>query len=191
MPPRESERSYFEIRFVCTANRIRSPIADSFVRKLTAGMPVRSGSVGIMDVGSRRALPEAVAAASALELDISSHLARCLRLGELANIDLVVGFEPIHVAAAVVDGRSAPERTFLVRELVELLDAVEIADLPDPVERARQAVAAAEAQRRRLGKPSSTAASFADPLGQSPSVYRASAVELGELSARLVRRLFG
>ena len=40
---------------------------------------------------------------------------------QVRNADLVIGFEPYHVAAAVVDGGAARERSFLLRELAGIL----------------------------------------------------------------------
>ncbi len=113
---------HFEIVFVCSGNQARSPIAQGLlVRRLhTESVVVRS--VGTLDVGPAPALPAAVQAAAGVGLDLTSHRARTMRTGELEGTDLVVGFEPGHVSAAVIDGWADRAKTFTLVELAMLLE---------------------------------------------------------------------
>ncbi len=85
MPPAEStaDRAPFHIVFVCTGNRARSPLAEAFLRAKIGNRAVRIESYGTLELGPEPAMPEAIAAASALRIDIRGHRARsfCGRSG--------------------------------------------------------------------------------------------------------------
>jgi protein-tyrosine-phosphatase len=135
-------------------------------------------------------LREALVAAERLRLDISGHRARPLQGERLAESDLVLGFERIHVATAVVDAEAKRDRAFTLPELVDLLSEAEIPEADDPVERARLAVRAAHEQRQaRL--PEDLLPEVADPWSQPNAVYTETAKRVAELCRRLVPRLFG
>lgn len=108
----------------------------------------------------------------------------------LAASDLVIGFERIHVATAVVEAEARRDRTFTLPELVELLEDTEIPAATDPVERARKAVSAAHERRGEIG-PDEVFPEVADPWSQPNAVYAETARAVDVLCRRLVRRLFG
>src|SRR5439155_4834134 len=108
----------FDVVFVCTGNRFRSPLAEALLRAATGGQPVRVRSVGTLRLDAEPALPEAVESAQQLGLDISQHRSCCIEDVDLSSADLVVGFEANHVASAVVDAGADRKRTFLLPELV-------------------------------------------------------------------------
>jgi protein-tyrosine phosphatase len=181
----------FRIVVVCTGNRFRSPLAEHVIRRAARALPVDVGSVGVLDLGAAAALPEALAAARELGLDLSGHRTCLLTPEALDGADLVLGFERAHVARAVVAGKAPLERTFTLPELVELLEAAPApaAETEDPVARARAAVAAVASTRpdpRRTRIPE-----LGDPLGKPAAVFRRTADAVSELSERLVERLFG
>jgi protein-tyrosine phosphatase len=178
----------FDLVVICTGNRVRSPAAEGFLRELLAGLPVHVSSAGLLDLGEVPALPEAVETAAALGLDLSSHRARCLLNHDLRNADLVVGFERRHVATAVVDAHARRERTFTLGQLVDLLDRLPPTPGRDPLARARQTIASADALRRTSDEP---AAELGDPLGGPPELYRSTLVRVRDLSERLATGLFG
>lgn len=124
-------------------------------------------SVGTLDVGSLPALPAAVKAAARIGIDLSRHRARPLRIGELGSADLVVGFEPGNISAAVVDGRADPARTFSLVELGLLLEIQREEKAPHRGEPA-SVIQAAHGRR-----PTSflQAPRIADPRGASDSVF--------------------
>jgi protein-tyrosine-phosphatase len=109
----------FRIVFVCTGNRFRSPIAQAAAARLTEGLPILVSSCGLRAQAGRPPLPAATDAARRLGLDISHHRSR--GLANLAESDLVLGFEFGDVAGAVIDGGAAPDRAFMLTEAVELL----------------------------------------------------------------------
>ena len=136
------------------------------------------------------ALPEAIELATATGLDLSNHRARQLADVELSASDLVLGFERMHVRAAVVDGFAPIERTFTLPELVELLESIpEPSSRHDPVEQARNRIAQAHGLRSPDFR-SSAVAEIADPLGRTAREQRRTAHELQELVGRLARALF-
>ena len=182
--------SSFNVTFICTGNRFRSPLAAALLSVQTDGLPVQSSSLGILDLDSAKALPEAVQLAKSFGIDLSGHRGRCLARAELDPFDLIVAFEWIHVQAAIVDGQARVERTFTLPELVGLLEDLPAFEAPrDPAERARARVEAAHALRpagfRRLRPPE-----IPDPLGKPMSAQRRIADELQDLVTRLSRMLF-
>jgi protein-tyrosine-phosphatase len=176
----------FRLVFVCTGNRARSPLAEALCRRYATGMEIRVESAGTLDLGRLPPLPDAVRAGRALDVDIACHRTRSLGDVDLGSADLVLGFEPFHVAAAIEAG-ARPERAFLLGELVALLAPSESDG--DVVRRARSNVARAHARRALV--PLTAMATIADPLGKTSSVMRATAQEIDELVSRLALRLFG
>jgi protein-tyrosine phosphatase len=136
------------------------------------------------------ALPEAVELAAAIGLDLSSHRARQLAEVELGDSDLVLGFEQIHVSAAVVDGQAAIGRTFTLPELVELLAALpDEPASPEPIERARERIERAHALRSG-NRRNRAAPEIADPLGRPRAAQWRTADEIRALVSELATRLF-
>lgn len=178
----------FDIVVVCTGNRARSPVAEAFLRRLLADLPITVRSLGTLDLGPVAALPEAVESAAAHGLDLSSHCARTLRGEDLSVADLVLGFERSHVVSAVVDCAALRERVFTMGELAGLLAQVELDEWAVPIERARRAIAAAALVR---GHATGGMTELADPIGGSASVYDDTVATIRELSIRLAKQLFG
>lgn len=176
----------FNIVFVCTGNRFRSPIAAAVFAAATAGQPVGVHSVGTVESAGAPALPEAVRACSSLGLDLSSHRSSTLGRCSLRDADLVVGFEPAHVARAVVEAGARAERSFLLEDLVAALEGSAPLLVGNGVERARAAVALAV--ERRAGRRSSI--SIPDPFGGPPLGYESTATRIRDLSGRLAALLF-
>jgi protein-tyrosine-phosphatase len=181
-------RSTFEVAFVCTGNRARSALSEALYGRHALGFDTCARSFGTLDVGNAPALEQAVDAGRKLGVDLGAHVAVALSHGVLAEADLVLGFEPHHVAAAVIDGAAVPGRTFLLREFVELIESVSGAD--GTTQHARSEVTTAHERR---AKSSSTATRFVipDPAGRSAGVMLATATEIDDLVRRIVRGLFG
>ena len=179
----------FDVAFVCTGNRFRSPLAAALLAAETNQLPVRVESAGILDVGPTPALPEAVAAARTFGIDLSGHRARALKQVDLQPFDLVLGFELLHVRAAVGTSHAPAERTFVLPELVHLLEALPAPPVTETLEWARRRIQQANRLRAEAGS-SLPAHDVPDPIGRPASVQRRTAEEVRELVSRLTRALF-
>ena len=154
-------------------------------------MPVTVESLGTLELGPVPALPEAVEIAQAYGIDLRGHRARNIAEVDLAPYDLVLGFEQMHVATAVVDGGAAFERAFTLPELVELLR--EVPALPPGAGTTEQARAKIRAAHVARGPdyPKNAVPEIADPLGKTWPAQRRTAEELHTLVGELSSRLFG
>jgi protein-tyrosine-phosphatase len=178
----------FSVAFVCTGNQFRSPLAEAFVRRLTLGLPVSTESYGTLRLGNVPAQPEAIEIALACGVSLAAHHTRYVNDASLADVDLVLGFEPAHIQQAVVDAHAPRDRTFTLGDLISLLPAVQSPSHEDVVKRARSLVAAAGERTADGLRPM---ASIRDPYGGPWKVYSQTAAEIRELSLALVERLFG
>jgi protein-tyrosine phosphatase len=138
----------FRLAFVCTGNRFRSVLAAALMRRLVGTLPVRVASCGILDLGALPPLAEAVEVGRRLGLDLGGHRTCHLGATDLSQADLVLGFEREHVAEAAVTGSAPASACFLFGELVSLASRLPAPSLLDPVERAKEVVARADAARR-------------------------------------------
>lgn len=180
----------FAVVLLCTGNRFRSPIAEGLIRSYTAGIPVDVSSLGLAELGPVPPLPEALEEAERFDLDISEHRAKPLRGQDLRRADLVLGFERIHVATAVVEANARRELAFTLPELVGLVDGLEVTADGDPVARARRLVDLAD-QRRRAEPEVPLLPELGDPWGGPPELYRETAERVVDLCMNLVPVLFG
>lgn len=180
----------FRIVFICTGNRFRSPLAQYLTKALVPDVPLETSSFGLREVDGAPVLPEATFEAERLALDLSPHRARRLAGELLDEADLVLGFERIHVATAVLEAGAPRDKTFTLPELVELLDEVDPPDEPDPVARARAALVRVEWVRDH--RPDRTIfPELGDPWGGPPELFTSVGGEVEDLSRRLAAGLFG
>ncbi len=178
----------FRILFVCTGNICRSPTAEALFRVLARDLPLEVSSAGIFGVQGNTSPVGVVRAGQRLGADLSMHRARSLADVDLAEPDLIIGFEREHVATAVVEGGAPPERAFTLPEIVRLLDGVEL-PAGDAIERARHAVALA-ARRRKEEARSVPSEEVRDPFWVGPQQQLEIAQEIKELCERLLAQLF-
>jgi protein-tyrosine-phosphatase len=174
------------ICFICTGNRARSPFAAALLRRHLKGLPVTVESRGAQASRGALALPGAVDAACSFAVagELARHRSRPLARGELIGVDLAIGFEPYHVAAAVVDAHAPSGRTFLLTELADALDdtapvASTHADLASLLALADARRASAESLPRAIQ----------DPLGGSDARFVAIFREIDGLVSRVALRL--
>lgn len=174
----------FEIVFVCTGNRNRSALAEAALRRALTGLPARVHSVGLLDLGPAPALPETLEVAPKFGLDVTEHRARCIGDVDLSGIDLVVGMELEHVAAAVVDHGAAPARTFTLLELADLLSDIPVEKRTDAASLIHQAHELRETRTRvRRGIP--------DPFGGPAQGFEEMAHLVVAACNQLAETLFG
>jgi protein-tyrosine phosphatase len=181
------------ILVVCTGNVCRSPLGEGFVRRalvdrLGADAPeVRSaGTAGWEGSG---ATPESVRAGAEHGLDLASHRARRLSAPTLDEADLVITMAGGHRDEIAALAPAAAARTYTLKELVRLLEAL------DPLERPSAGfadrVGAAETLRRGGFEGNPMDEDVVDPLGMPIDTYRAIAWEIEQWSERLGDSLVG
>ena len=121
------------VLFVCTGNICRSPMAEGLFKQAVRGRGayrVISAGVGALD--GQRASDHAVTACRALGIDISQHRSQHLTARVVAEADYIFGMTHSHVDAITLLYPQAVEKTFLLREFDETLDAYEN-DISDPI----------------------------------------------------------
>jgi protein-tyrosine phosphatase len=178
----------FEVVFVCTGNRFRSALAEGVFRAAAGDAGIAVQSYGTLRLDPVPALPEAVELARAYGVDLSAHRCRSLVGEDLRDADLVVGFELVHAATAVLDAAAARDRTFLLAELVAYLDQISAA-ADGTAEGARRVVEAAAALRRE--RRNLAVEEIDDPLGRPAKAQALIADDVAALTSRLAARLFG
>jgi protein-tyrosine-phosphatase len=137
------------------------------------------------------AMPESVEAAEERGVDISGHVARRLTRGDVFDADVVVAMAAEHREAVSRAMPEAADRTFTLKELVRLLEALPPPTGPLGPDDLPERVAKAEDVRRGgfAGNPHDE--DIVDPLGLPLESFRAIAWELDEWTARLAQSLYG
>jgi protein-tyrosine phosphatase len=180
---------------ICTGNICRSPIAEGSLRNALDG---RFGgdapsvdSAGTQGWEGAAAQPGSVAAAAERQIDISGHVARLLTPEMIRTADLILAMAAEHRDVVAEVDPEALGRTFTLKELVRLLDALPAAEPGSDAGSLADRVA--EAQELRSGGFAGNPydQDVADPLGQPQELYRAIAWELDVWIERLVDGLFG
>jgi protein-tyrosine phosphatase len=183
------------ILVVCTGNICRSPMAEGFlrdalIRRFGERAPAVSSAGTIGWTGSP-ASPESVVAAGERGSDIEAHQARELRPQMIEGADLILCMAGEHREAVGDEVPEAAARTFTLKELVRLLEALPPAQPTDDPGALVDRVAAANELRFAGGARNPHDEDISDPLGLPLDTYRAIAWELDEWNARLVDGLFG
>jgi protein-tyrosine phosphatase len=183
------------ILVLCTGNVCRSPIAEGFLRSLLSGRfgeeAPSVASAGMAGWEGSGADPSSVAAAAELGVDISGHLARHVDVDEVLRASLVVAMAAEHRDEIARLLPLAASRTFTLKELVRLLEALPHEPVPgDPSEVLEARVR--EAADLRVGRPVVGGdEDVLDPLGRRMWTFRSVAADLQEWCGRLVDGLFG
>jgi protein-tyrosine phosphatase len=179
---------------ICTGNICRSPMAEAFLRSALerrfGGDAPTVDSAGTQGWAGSPAQAESIVAARERAADIERHVARRLTRDLIEGADLVLTMAGEHRDAVARSIPAAAGRSFTLKELVRLCEA-----LPSAVDAAADAlvrrVAEAEALRAGGFEGNPRDEDVADPLGQPQDTYRAVAWELDEWVHRLVDGLFG
>jgi protein-tyrosine phosphatase len=183
----------FRILFVCTGNICRSPMAERLTAaRLQEPAPwVSVSSAGTYAMVGSPIEPNALAMLAELEIAEAAFAARDLAADFVASADLVLGASREHRAAVVRLVPSASSRTFALREFARLAPLVDASALTaaDPVERARQAVAAVAAKRGYARPDSPSDDDVPDPYRRSAAEFRVAATLISDAVDTLVALL--
>ncbi|HWN94300.1 MAG TPA: ribose 5-phosphate isomerase B [Methylomirabilota bacterium] len=121
------------VLFVCTGNICRSPMAEGLFKQAVRGRGTyRVVSAGVGAVDGQLASDHAVRALREIGIDITAHRSRHLTADLVAQADYIFGMTHSHVDAIMLLYPQAAEKTFLLREFDETLDAYEN-DISDPI----------------------------------------------------------
>src|SRR6185369_16649415 len=121
------------VLFVCTGNVCRSPMAEGLFRHVVQGRgQYRVISAGLGAMEGQPPSAHAVEAEKELGIDISAQRSRMLTPELVAQADYIFGMTHSHVDAIMLLYPHAAEKTFLLREFDETLDAYEN-DISDPI----------------------------------------------------------
>ena len=166
----------FRILFVCSGNRCRSVYAEHLLRNaLPEGFEVRSA--GTLNIPDQPVPNELIDIGRRVGLDLGGH--RSIALSTIrADDDLVIGFERMHVATAVVDHGVDAGRAFTLPELGDLIKATGSSPRGP-----RDAIERAHELRKALGYPPPD--EIVDPFRRPVSVYEAVARQIGDLCGRV------
>ena len=160
-------------------------MVEAFLRRRLTdlGLEARVSSAGRLWDGSP-ATAEGVAALRELGIDASRHRARILSAGMARSADLVLGMAREHVRHAVSLDRDLWPRTFTLKELVRRGEEVGARSAGQDFHEWLAKVHAGREPADLLG--ASADDDVADPYGAPAAVYRRTATELDDLTARLV-----
>ncbi|MEJ2215225.1 MAG: low molecular weight protein arginine phosphatase [Gemmatimonadota bacterium] len=128
----ESDRTTYNILFVCTGNTCRSPMALALAREAVARRGL--ANVGLASAGISAAVGEPAAdnartALAELGLELDDHRATQLTRRQVEWADLILGMAPAHLdAAEALSGRG---KTSLITDFLHGPDAGD--PVPDPI----------------------------------------------------------
>ena len=121
------------ILFVCTGNVCRSPMAEGLFRHATRGRgDYRIFSAGVGAIDGQPPSLHAIRALKELGIDIARQRSRMLTADVVSQADYIFGMTHSHVDSINLLYPQAAEKTFLLREFDETLDAFE-KDIGDPI----------------------------------------------------------
>ena len=173
------------VLFVCSGNICRSPTAAAL---LTAGTTDRGEAISAVSAGTldldQPSPTEVVAAAADLGADVSAHVSHRFARDDLTHADLILGMTREHVREVVLAQPDMWLRTFTLPELVRRGNAI---GGRNRLESLNDWLARAHLGRRHadlLGR--SDEDDVPDPMGGSPSEYRASAKQIAGLVDELL-----
>jgi protein-tyrosine phosphatase len=158
-------------------------MAEGFVRAMVAEAhtDIDVASVGIVGWEGSPAAPDMVQAAAERGVDISRHIARRLEPRHVEDAGAIVGMAGEHRDAVMRLVPEAAGKTFTLKELVRLLEALPTTPGPSFAERVTRAD-----ELRRSGFPGNPVdEDIADPLGASMEAFRAVAWDVEEWCRRL------
>jgi protein-tyrosine-phosphatase len=121
------------VLFVCTANQIRSPIAQAVFLRLLGGCVSdttgwRVESAGTWTDGNRKPVARAVKVMQSRGFDISRHRSRVVNRELLESFNLILTMERNHKEALQIEFPQCATRVYLLSEMCD-----QVKDVPDPI----------------------------------------------------------
>lgn len=120
------------ILLICTANQIRSPLAQAFLTKILTERGLEEDytvtSAGTWAVDDQPALSKAIAVGRDFDVDLSQHKSRGVRRDLLEEADLVLTMETYQKEALRYEFPQSKEKVYRLTELVG-----DPEDIRDPV----------------------------------------------------------
>jgi len=120
------------VLMVCTANRVRSPMAEALLKELVAADSPsdawRIESAGTWAVEGLPAMPRTEAVLAERGIDISAHASRPIEECDMASFNLVLVMETGHREAVIREFPEIAGRVYLISEMAGMND-----DVHDPV----------------------------------------------------------
>lgn len=170
------------ILFVCTANRVRSPLAAAVARSVVdaAALPVSIASAGFLAAGFP-ADPDMSHVARRRGYDLSTHVSREVDAALIERCDLIVAMTGAHVVDLVGVAPSAIRRILTLREGAAAAALAPPASW-DPASLRRWSEGPTD---RPLNELLGGRHDTADPMGRSMRRYRAAADEIEQLTSAL------
>jgi protein-tyrosine phosphatase len=197
--PATAAPARFNILTVCTGNVCRSPLAERLLQKgLERWGVVGTASAGTGALVGHAMTPETVVIAAGFGVSApESHRARALAVEHLRDSDLVIALTRAHRSEIVAMLPRGSRRTFTLRELARLFDAVQPSDLErvaalpldDKAGRFVELIDAAAALRGYVAPPERELDDdVVDPYRRGDEVYRESAAQLVPAVESILRR---
>lgn len=184
-------REDFRILIVCTANIVRSPMAEMIATAMlrSSACPVLVASAGTHAWVGHPMAPYALATLKNLGLDGSAHHARPLDSALVNDSDLILTMETGHRGSAVTMEPTAMHKTFTLREFAHLAEGRKVRHRSDTVGRAHAVVRAVARRRGAPGRHHPV--EIADPYGEPPEEYDRCARVIGGSLSRVLGELLG
>lgn len=191
---RHAPTDRFTVLLVCTANKIRSPIAEFLLRQaLKEHWPAAAEewtieSAGVHARGGRPIDDTAKLILTERGLDASEFRNRTLTNRVAHDADLVLTLTREHRGRVVQLEPPVLNRTFTLAQFGYLLSGADPAAPADPVPAGYDLIRRAAMARSRL--PGRTADDdIADPVGKSPATYRRSAAQIQQSIDQIIAAL--
>jgi protein-tyrosine phosphatase len=184
-------REDFRILIVCTANIVRSPMAEMIAKAMlrSSSCPILVTSAGTRARAGHPMAPHALTTLRDLGLDGSAHHARPLDNALVSDADLILTMETEHRGSAVTMEPAAMHKTFTLLEFAHLTGGRNRRHKSDTVGRAHAVVRAVAGRR---GAPARRhPVEIADPYGGPPEEYHRCAREMGASLSHVLGELLG
>jgi protein-tyrosine-phosphatase len=140
------------ILFVCTANRLRSPLAAAMLKKKLGELRIAESwqidSAGIWATAGQTALPEVVKAAAKIGIDLSSHRSAQVSRELLFDYDLIVAVAAGQKEALLTEFPQLQDSVYLLSDIVERR-SYDIPDAPSSEQELKEIIVELDSLIRR------------------------------------------